>query len=145
MPGVWEEVYGQKEHDLVPTEKLFGANRENLVAAGIRRGCIRTGRSIWGAGDYHPHLAMQQRDAGKESARAVSWGTSPCACAVGWTVGKYYGRHPGHEAVKWQAKLRSVMDKEFLASEDQIIAGAMMCIEIKPAILNKETRAKNIC
>lgn len=36
MSGVWEEVYGEKEHDFVPVEKSLGANRENLVAASVR-------------------------------------------------------------------------------------------------------------
>ncbi len=31
MPGVREEVYGEKEHDPVPTEKSFWVDRENLV------------------------------------------------------------------------------------------------------------------
>jgi hypothetical protein len=38
VSGVREEVYGQKEHDFVPVEELLGANRENLVTAGVRSG-----------------------------------------------------------------------------------------------------------
>jgi hypothetical protein len=41
MPGMWEEVYGEKEHDSVPTEKPFGIDRENPVVISIGRRCFR--------------------------------------------------------------------------------------------------------
>ncbi len=39
MPGVREEVHGQKEYDVVPAEKSFRVDREDLVVASFRRGC----------------------------------------------------------------------------------------------------------
>lgn len=37
MSGMREEVCRLAKHDSVPFEKLLGANRENLLAAGIAR------------------------------------------------------------------------------------------------------------
>ncbi len=39
MPGVREEVHGQKEYDVVLAEKSFRVDREDLVVASFRCGC----------------------------------------------------------------------------------------------------------
>jgi hypothetical protein len=46
MPGMWKEVYCEKEHDPVPAKKSFGVDREDLVVISIGGGCVCAGRSI---------------------------------------------------------------------------------------------------
>ncbi len=68
MPGMWEEVYRPAEYDIVPVEKPFGIDRENLMAAGIRSRHVSTGSSIRGARTNDSHLAVPEWDAGEEAA-----------------------------------------------------------------------------
>lgn len=99
MPGVWEEIHRPEEHGYVPVEVALWDGRESLVVVGVGRGCLGTERSVWGAGDYHPHLAVSERDAWQEAARAIHGRAGSDPCSVGRTMGQCEKQRSGYVVV----------------------------------------------
>ena len=70
MLGVREEIHSAEKYRPLPIEDRFTGGRENTMADGFGGGFLGVGRSIWGAGNHHPELAVPEWAAGEKAARA---------------------------------------------------------------------------
>lgn len=86
-------------HNPLPAENALRAGGENCVAVSVRRGCFCFRGGVRRTGDHHPHLVVSQRNAGEETARAISGGAGVDPRAARRTVGEYVVRQPGYVAV----------------------------------------------